>query len=116
MNNVTAAPSTLAESLASLERLRTMWSGVLVSHGWLVYFPKGLFIAADIDAGNVVRSVRSVGIPGATHFTERDAYEICRDGNLRNGAGEIAEPIHRLDALDMVIGRIRETIAAMGGL
>ena len=92
-----------------------MWSGSLVSHGWLVHFPHGLFIAADIDANNVVRSVRSVGIPGASHFTEEDAFEICRDGNLRNGAGECAEPIHRLDALDMVITRLRETIA-MGGI
>lgn len=82
---------------------------------YVVGFPAhGLFlaIAETLPDGRVFR-MRSAGILHVTRMSIEDAYAVTRNGNIRNGRGEVAEPMRYVDALRLVADQTADAIALL---
>lgn len=118
--SATLTRQTLADTLrsdrAELQRLLRMSQRSLVSHGWVLVMRhrEGSLSVLDIvTEGNHVVQVKPSSLSRCARLTREDAETLCRDGNIRNGAGTVAEPMHLRDALQLQIENLSELIASL---
>lgn len=104
---------------AKLQKMLDMRRHSLVSHGWVIAIrdskrPGNSLMVLDlVIEGRQVVSARPSCISRATRLTKQDAEQVCRNGNVRNGAGEIAEPMHEQDALRLQIESLDKLIISL---
>ena len=104
---------------AKLQKMLDMRRHSLVSHGWVIAIrhskgPAGTLMVLDpVIEGNRMVDARPSCISRATRLTKQDAEQACRNGNIRNGAGEIAEPMHEQEALRLQIESLDKLIISL---
>ena len=101
---------------AKLQKMLDMRRHSLVSHGWVIairHSTGSLMVLDPVIEGRQVIDARPSCISRATRLTKQDAEQVCRNGNVRNGAGEIAEPMHEQDALRLQIASLDRIITSL---
>lgn len=104
---------------AKFQRMLDTRRRSLVSHGWVIAIrdskrPGNSLIVLDpvIEEGRMI-DARPSCISRAARLTRQDAELVCRNGNVRNGMGETAEPMHEQDALRLQIDIIDQIILSL---
>ncbi len=89
-------------------------SNVLLGQGWVIRCA-GLTLTFDVDAATrVVSNPRVCPIGKCLRMTEQDARRIA--ATTKNGAGQTAEAVHVVQALEELIAearRVRDQVAAL---
>ena len=107
---------TLRSDRSELQRLLRMSERSLVSHGWVIvirYREGSLSVLDIVTEGNRVVKVKTSSLSRCARLTREDAETLCRDGNIRDGSGAIAEPMHLRDALQLQIENLSQLIASL---
>ena len=105
--------------LAKFQRMLNMRRHSLVSHGWVLAIRdskrpgNSLMVLDPVIEGRQVVNARPSCLSRATRLTRQDAERVCSNGNVRNGMGETAEPMHEQDALRLQIAILERLIISL---
>lgn len=116
IDTTTVTAASLAASLrsdrAELQRMLDASQRTLKSHGYVIVIRSGDFLmpmTLTMDGRKVI-DVKPSSLTRCSRLTKADAETVCRGGNVKNGNGETAEPMHELEALRLTIDKLSQLI------
>jgi len=116
IDTATATAASLASTLradrAELQRMLDASQRTLKSHGYVIVIRSGdslMPMTLTMDGRRVV-DVKPSGLTRCSRLTKADAETVCRGGNVKNGNGETAEPMHEREALRLTIAKLSQLI------